>query len=333
MAYQGDPVSKGPAGFENAPLTPDDLERLATAFRPSWELDEAPFTGAGSLSAADVQALQAGGTHADVRAATHIASSAFPPARTAASVQPAESMVVTEPVVAPPPPPPPPLAASPWAPVPAAPQAVAAHAPVQPQGSPPPSVQLAPELSPGSQEALAATRVIPRRAPAVQQAPAMRPRVESLGSDMVRLARPSRKPLWIGLGGLLVAAGGVGAWLSMSPSTDKPLPALPAVVQTATHAVPDFPPPPPATANAAPAAAAAAAPVPAGATTTASLTPLKAATSMPVTSLPVAAPPPAAPHYTAPAPVPRSYVAPTPTPKPAARPKSGSGTIVHDVPF
>src|ERR1700678_4438006 len=138
MAYQGDPVSKGPAGFENAPLTPDDLERLATAFRPSWELDEAPFTGAGSLSAADVQALQAGGTHADVRAATHIASSAFPPARTAARGEPAESMVVAEPVVAPPPPPPPPPAASPWAPVPAAPQPVAAHAPVQQQASAPP---------------------------------------------------------------------------------------------------------------------------------------------------------------------------------------------------
>jgi hypothetical protein len=331
MAYQGDPVSKGPAGFENAPLTPDDLERLATAFRPSWELDEAPFTGAGSLSAADVQALQAGGTHADVRAATHIASSAFPPARTAARVEPAESMVVAEPVVAPPPPPPPPPAASPWAPVPAAPQPPAAHAPVQQQASAPPGVQLAPEVSPASLEALAATRVIPRRGPAVPQAPVMRPRVESIGSDMVRLARPSRKPLWMGLGGLLVTAAGVGAWLSMSPSTDKALPALPALVQTATHAAPDFPPPPPAAANAAPAAAAAA--LAPAAATTASLTPLKAATSLPVTSLPVAAPPPATPHYTAPAPAPHPYVASTPAPKPAAHPKSGSTTIVHDVPF
>jgi len=54
-----------------APLPPGDferLERLATAFRASWELDDAPFTGAGSLSPADVRALQGGGTHAEVRA-------------------------------------------------------------------------------------------------------------------------------------------------------------------------------------------------------------------------------------------------------------------------
>src|SRR5271166_642101 len=67
MAYPGSPP-KGPVPFEKAPLTPDDFERLATAFRPSWELDEAPFTGAGTLSAGDVRALQGGGTHADVRA-------------------------------------------------------------------------------------------------------------------------------------------------------------------------------------------------------------------------------------------------------------------------
>jgi hypothetical protein len=332
MAYQGDPVSKGPAGFENGPLTPDDLERLATAFRPSWELDEAPFTGAGSLSAADVQALQAGGTHADVRAATQMASAAFPPAP-AARIEPVESMVIAAPVVAPPPPP----AASPWAPVPAAPQFVATQPPVQPATvqphvSAPPSVQLAPELSPASREALAATRIIPRRPPAPLQPSAMRPRIESIGSDMVRLARPSRKPLWIGLGGLLVGAAGIGAWLSMSSSTDKSLPALPAVVATATHALPDIPPPPPAAASAAPAAAAA--PVPAAAATTASLTPLKPATSVPVTSLPVAAaPPPATPHYAAAAPAPHPYAAPTPAPKPTVHAKSGSTTIVHDVPF
>src|SRR5580700_8785195 len=110
MAYQGDPVPKGPAGFENAPLTPDDLERLATAFRPSWELDEAPFTGAGTMSAADVQALQGGGTHADVRAATRMAGSAFPPQRTVGTVEPVESIVVAESAVAAPPPPPPPAA-------------------------------------------------------------------------------------------------------------------------------------------------------------------------------------------------------------------------------
>jgi hypothetical protein len=322
MAYQGDPVPKGPGAFENAPPTPEDLERLATAFRPSWELDEAPFTGAGALSAAEVQALQGGGTHADLRAAAQMASSAFPPARTVATVEPVESIVVAQPAAAAPPPPPPP---------PPAPVAVAAQwsAPAGPSYAPVPAApQVVAQPSAAALEAMAATRILPRR---VAPAPAMRPRVESVGSDMVRL-RPSRKPLWLGLGALAVVAAGVGAWASMSPSTDKSVPSLPAVAETASHAGPDFPAPSQPSdwkAVAAPAATTA----PTQVATSVSLTPL---TNKPTTA-PAAAPqamatPAATPHYTAPAPAPRPYVAPAPAPaKPAARPKSS--TIVHDVPF
>src|SRR3954454_11422276 len=73
MAYPGDPagpVAKGDGSFAGGRLTPDDFDQLASAFRPSWEFDDAPFTGPGSLSPTDVRALQGGGgTSADIRAA------------------------------------------------------------------------------------------------------------------------------------------------------------------------------------------------------------------------------------------------------------------------
>jgi hypothetical protein len=63
MAHPGDP-------FSNAQLTPEEADRLALMFRPSWELDEAPFTGPGSLSPSEIGVLQGGGVRQDVRAAT-----------------------------------------------------------------------------------------------------------------------------------------------------------------------------------------------------------------------------------------------------------------------
>jgi hypothetical protein len=41
-------------------LTPEESERLASTFRPIWELDDAPFAQGSALSAADVDALGAG---------------------------------------------------------------------------------------------------------------------------------------------------------------------------------------------------------------------------------------------------------------------------------
>ena len=73
MAHPADPAVKAPATFANARLTPEEADRLAAMFRPSWEFDDAPFTGAASLSPSEIQALQGGGVRADVRAATAMA--------------------------------------------------------------------------------------------------------------------------------------------------------------------------------------------------------------------------------------------------------------------
>ena len=73
MAYPGDPSGpppRGRASFVAGRLTPDDFEQLAAAFRPSWDFDEAPFTGPGSISPSELQVLGgAGRTHADIRPA------------------------------------------------------------------------------------------------------------------------------------------------------------------------------------------------------------------------------------------------------------------------
>ena len=64
MASPDNPGS--PTSSSGGALSPEEAERLASSFRPSWELDEAPFTGAGTLSASDLLALQGGGTLAEV---------------------------------------------------------------------------------------------------------------------------------------------------------------------------------------------------------------------------------------------------------------------------
>ncbi len=291
MAYPGDPVAKGPAGFEHAPLTPDDLEQLATAFRPSWELDDAPFTGAGTLSAADVRALQGGGTHVDVRAAMPNPGSPFPPSRpNGAQGVVEESIIVREatpptPAVRPAPPPP-------------APRAEAA-----------PAVPLE------------ATRIVPRRAspPAAQPA-----RMESF-AEVSPFARPSRKPLWLGLGAGAVVLAGVGIWAASGSSADAPAPAPSAVASTVSHTPQTIPLP----TLVAPAPMA----PPVTATTLAVTTPSALPRApAPVAVTPAPSPVPATPHYVAASPAPHPAAAPQPAPKPAPHPKGGT-TIVHDVPF
>ncbi|HEY2365629.1 MAG TPA: hypothetical protein VGH87_04545, partial [Polyangiaceae bacterium] len=41
-------------------LSPEDAERLASSFRPIWDLDDAPFAQGSALSAADIDALAGG---------------------------------------------------------------------------------------------------------------------------------------------------------------------------------------------------------------------------------------------------------------------------------
>ncbi|HSY20670.1 MAG TPA: hypothetical protein VK841_01065 [Polyangiaceae bacterium] len=72
MTYSGD--RPGPMeGQIPAPtaseLSLDDLERLAREFRPSWELDDAPFASGANFSAADVHVLQAGEARHRIRQA------------------------------------------------------------------------------------------------------------------------------------------------------------------------------------------------------------------------------------------------------------------------
>ena len=66
------PTGKQPdAGFEASGLSPEDAERFASSFKPSWEFDEAPFTQAnGNLDARQLEALS-GGAPASSRQAGH----------------------------------------------------------------------------------------------------------------------------------------------------------------------------------------------------------------------------------------------------------------------
>src|SRR5678815_425931 len=53
-------------------LSPEDAERLASTFRPIWDLDDAPFAQGSALSAADVDALAGGaGVSPSIRGTQH----------------------------------------------------------------------------------------------------------------------------------------------------------------------------------------------------------------------------------------------------------------------
>jgi hypothetical protein len=175
MAYPGDlsnPARKSPGAVKSARLTPEDFEQLAAAFRPSWELDEAPFTGAGTMASADLRALQgAGGTRADVRVAAH-GSLSQPPAASAPPtpmhVAPTPSQVAP-PQVAPAPVAPPPVQVAPAQVAPPVPMAAVQTAPPPVQVAPIPSAPppVAPHGGNGSRPAPAATAWAPDAGPKV----------------------------------------------------------------------------------------------------------------------------------------------------------------------
>jgi hypothetical protein len=285
-------------------LTPDDFDQLAAAFRPSWEFDDAPFTGPGSLSPSELQVLQAaGGTLADVRAAAPLTNGVHAhevPRAAPVSAEPEDSVIVqpAAPAIAPTP-----------APTPFGPPVAVAPAP-------------APSFKPASPDRLAQTRIVHRAAAAIP------PSRDSTGSfDAVR---PSKKPIWIGLGVVAVAAAAFGVYTATKGPEAPETPVATATAATTAAPTADIPPPPETTTQAA-------APAPPPATTSTIKTiPVSALAQVPapvptntpvipVSRLPVApaAPPPAAPRPVAP-------VAPRPAPRPKA---GGGGTIVHDVPF
>ena len=314
MAYPGEPsgpAAKGFGAFAGGRLTADDLDQLAAAFRPSWEFDEAPFVGAGTMAPADLQALQGGGgTHSDVRALTQAAAPAVngahaPPKPMVASHEPEDSVIIdrgiTAAAIAPAPPP-------------------ATVEPVRAPLAPAPAVAV---QAPRTADRLAQTHVVRRAAPV----PAPR---ESTGSFDARALGRSKRPLWIGLGAGAVVLVAVGIWAT-SGGSEAPAAVLPPPAKTVHAAAPDIPPPPTETTPEPPPPPPAAPPpktvpvsalaqVPPPVVTPASLPP---APARPVVAAPAAPPPQAAPR----APV-------APIPKPVARPKAGGGgTIVHDVPF
>jgi hypothetical protein len=339
MAYPGDlsnPVAKSSGAARTARLTPDDFEQLAAAFRPSWELDDAPFTGAGTMAPADLRALQSGGgTHADVRDAAHAGLAPAPAAHAPMAQVPAP---VAAAVVAPAPVVPAPAPVVPGNGAQLAPGTARAHDPVPRSGGsgitaadiaaagplPPPAAPtpLGPPVvarPPPSADRLAKTRIVPRAPPAV---PAPK---ESTGSfDLGRspFGRRSKGPLWIGAGVGAVALAAAGIWAATGGSETKTPPPPPVLVRTAEPPAPAIPPPPPETTATVvappPKVTPVAAPPPAP-------PPVQAAPPPVVVQRPVvapAAPPPARPVYVAPA-----------APRPAPRPKGGNSTIVHDVPF
>ncbi len=336
--------------MKTARLSTDDLDQLAAAFRPSWELDDAPFTGAGTMAPADLRALQgSGGTRADVRNASQAPPIAHAPVAPATVAHaPVAQAPVARASAAPPPVAPGPAGHAGHdarSVAPAAAQAhepeakvvvnhgitaahIAAAGPVPPPMAPTPlgpPVFVAPAAS-GSADRLAQTRIVQRAA-----VPAPK---ESTGSfDLGRspFGRKSKLPLWIGLGAGVVTLAAVAIWAGTgSTETKAPPPAPTAIAKTAQSPLPDIPPPPPETTPTVVAAPPRTVPVSALPTAIAPVQPAAppAAAPPPVVQpvqRPAAAPPvppPARPVYVAPA-----------APKPVARPKGGSGTIVHDVPF
>jgi hypothetical protein len=288
-------------------LTPDDFDQLAAAFRPSWEFDDAPFTGPGSLSPSELRTLQTGGgTHVDVRAAAPLTNGVHGhpvPKPTPVAIEPQDSVIVDAP--------PPALAPAPTpAPTPFGPPVSAASA-----------APAAPAFRPQSPDRLAQTRIVQRPVPAIPL-----PKDSTGSFDVVR---PSKKPLWIGLGVAVVALAAVGLY-SATKGPDVPAPPVATTVATvAAPPQPDIPPPPETTTQAA-LTPPAPAPVP---SPTVKTIPVSALAQVP-TPVQTSAPPPARPAVV-PAPPPAPAPRPTsqPAPRPAPRPKAGPGTIVHDVPF
>jgi len=261
---------KPEVSFESSGLSPEEAERLAASFKPSWEFDDAPFTQATGLPQSDLEELEAGGVNSDVRRNMRVRDSERSQAVSAHAVpqrvqtnEPEVSVIIDRSITAPSeePPRPPPPSARPPAPVPS-----------------PFAAQMA-------AAALAPNRIV---------APVARSRMNADESlELPASLKKSNKGLFIGVGAAAAAAVLVFAVRAATGSSDTP-PPTPAV----------------ATAQASDTSRAATAnipPVPAGATVAAAPapappTPSHAAAPQPMPKpAPHAAPPPAPPqHHSAP---------------------------------
>ena len=306
-------AAKPEAGFESSGLSPDEADRLAASFKPSWEFDEAPFTQASALPHAALEALEGGGVNSEVRGNLHHPDSErshtvpphVPPQRVETH-EPENSVIIDRSITA--------------GEMEARGQSYGngngnGHAPV-PVSSP----FAAPQMLAA---AAAANRVV---------APVARSRMNADESlELPASLKKSNKGLFVGLGLAALAAVLVFAVRAMTSSaSDEP----PTTAATATAAapvdtshsafppIPPVPPPPVATA-AAPASAPVASPP---------STPAIAQTPPASPPSPAYAGPPSAQQ----APQPLPHAAPThhaaPRPAPAPKAQTGGG-IVRDNPF
>jgi hypothetical protein len=334
MASPADPAPKAPAAFANARLSLDDAERLAATFRPSWELDDAPFTGAGSLSPSDLQALQGGGTHADVRAvAAHGSNGTHAPATPAAAGHEVDDSVIIDRSI---------TAED------IAPQGPGVKVGATMMGMPSPQLQqqppvaqapvhLAPQAAPQAPLQTAPRAPITRRpaAPSFNVSPPVQARARPVSVDLEPgFPRKSKAGLFVGVAAAAAILIGGAVWLIASPGSSEKVAPIPTVNKPLEDKLSSVPPPPPETAAQAQPAPTATTAAPPPATTAAAAPPTPIPTT-PVTALPqatTAAPAPTRPVTAAAAPRPNYGSAPaTPAPRPAAR-KPGQ-TIVRDVPF
>jgi hypothetical protein len=326
MAHPADPAAKAPV-FAHAQLSPDEADRLALMFRPSWELDDAPFTGAGTLSDADLRALQGGGgVRAEVRATALQApagtNGTHAPAVAAAPVQVAPSVIIDAGIHAtiagPGPQAPAQNKTMMGMPVPTASALPAqAPAPVSEAPRPPPSRP--------SQRPMAPNFVLGPPTPPAQPVvarPAVNQQRQANYTSSESYPAKSRMGLWIGLGGAAALIVGIGIWAVASGGNGPPAAPAATAEKPTEDKLSAVPPPPPVTATA---PTATAAPPPA---VTATAAPIPTA---PATALPVA--PPQRPVAAAPPPPPLRPAYPPPASAPPHTTPSRKNTIVHDVPF
>ena len=333
MAYPSDstdPRARDPAPRDDQ--STEELERLAATFRPSWQLDDAPFTGGARFSAEAVRSLEGAEMRGQVKAAMETSNGAKRPPKPVAFQQP-PSTVIIEPT----------------------PDA-------RPVGKGRASATLVGmSTAPVASDAqFKSTLVIPgrRSAPPAPLAAQWQPPQAADAADDSPFPKRSRKPLWIGVGACLAGAIGIGAWAMSSGTAPAPQPPARAAsaarppaeqprVETATIPPPSRPdnsaamlPPQPEVVAATPpsrpegataalpghaenarAASPAVASAPIGAQgTTRGSPPSPPAAALPPLPHPVATPAPPPPLHGA-------------APKPASRPKAASTTIVHEVPF
>ena len=201
MASPEDPSDSSGGSAAAKELTADDFERLSSIFRPSWKLDDAPFTAGATLSQEQVQALQGKEPHRQAGVATAILNGAHPvavAARAAAALDEAPFKAATRIGLQPPaaldalPTAPPRPASTPPSPagVPAAAQAAAPPPPAPPWN--PANVVAAP--LPGSRTIISSAPPPPGPAnadPAGGVPPAQRPTVPSFTAE----ATPSQRAL------------------------------------------------------------------------------------------------------------------------------------------